>query len=144
MIGYLDTSAVVPILIAEESTTRCRRFWDDAGTLTSTRLLYVECAAALAQALRMGRLDLARHDAGRLLLERLWADIDVIELDAALMGTSADMAGRHSLRGYDSVHCAGALAVNDPELVAASGDQRLLAAWTALGVAVYDTNATSS
>jgi predicted nucleic acid-binding protein len=53
VIGYLDTSALVPLLIAEPTSAACRRFWDDADTVVFSRLLYVETAAALAQARRM-------------------------------------------------------------------------------------------
>ena len=34
MIGYLDTSAFVPLLIDEPSTKACMRFWDDADDVT--------------------------------------------------------------------------------------------------------------
>lgn len=50
MIGYLDASAFVPLLIAEPGSAACRRFWNDADSVVSSRLLYVETAAALAQA----------------------------------------------------------------------------------------------
>ena len=50
MIGYLDTSAFIPLLLKEPSSAACRRFWDDCDAVVSNRLLYVETAAALAQA----------------------------------------------------------------------------------------------
>lgn len=53
---------------------------------------------------------------------------------------AAGLAMTHGLRGYDATHCAAAVAVNDPELVAASGDGRLLGAWQAEGVTVRDLN----
>lgn len=55
MIGYLDTSAFVPLLIDEPTSAACRRFWDDADEVVSSRPRYVETAAALAQARRLGR-----------------------------------------------------------------------------------------
>ena len=48
MIGYLDTSALVPLLIGEATSPACREFWNTADAVTSTRLLYVEAVAALA------------------------------------------------------------------------------------------------
>ncbi|OBF86409.1 twitching motility protein PilT [Mycobacterium sp. 852002-51163_SCH5372311] len=44
------------------------------------------------------------------------------------------------MRGYDAVHCASAQQLDDDDVVAASGDERLLAAWLKLGMATYDTN----
>jgi len=61
VIGYLDTSAFVPLLVAEPGSPACRRFWDDADAVVSCRLLYVETATALAQAPRMARLDKDRR-----------------------------------------------------------------------------------
>jgi uncharacterized protein len=73
VIGYLDTSAFVPLLVAEPGSPACRRFWDDADTVVSCRLLYVEAAAALAQAQRMARLDARRYVRARQSDRRLLA-----------------------------------------------------------------------
>lgn len=140
MIGYLDTAALVPLIIEEPSTPACRRFWDDADAVVSCRLLYVEVAAALAQASRMERISQAEHARGLGLLDGLWAEIDVVEIDQALVEAASDVAHRMALRGYDAVHCASAQLLIAPDLVAASGDLKLLVAWRALGVATYDVN----
>jgi hypothetical protein len=143
VIGYLDTSAFVPLLIAEPASAACRRFWDDAATVVSSRLLYVETAATLAQARRMERLTDREHHASLQLLDQLWSAVDVAEVDETVVARAATLARQLALRGYDAVHCAAAEQLNDEEVVAAAGDQRLLTAWTELGIATYDTNATS-
>jgi hypothetical protein len=143
VIGYLDTSAFVPLLIAEPSSAACRRFWDDADEVVSSRLLYVETAAALAQARRMGRLTDQEHHTSLRLLDQLWSAVDVAEVDEPVMARAATLADQLALRGYDAVHCASAEQLNGEDVVAASGDQRLLAAWAELGVATFDTNATN-
>ncbi|MGH8828501.1 MAG: hypothetical protein ACRDVZ_13095, partial [Jiangellaceae bacterium] len=35
VIGYLDTSAFVPLLVAEPSSESCRRFWHDADAVVT-------------------------------------------------------------------------------------------------------------
>ena len=55
MILYLDTSAFVPLLIAEPTSQTCGALWDAADRLATTRLTQVEAAAALAMAERLGR-----------------------------------------------------------------------------------------
>lgn len=142
MIGYLDTSAFVPLLVAEPGTEACQRFWDDADAAVSSRLLYVETAAALAQARRMDRLTDEQHDEALELLERLWSAIDVAEVDEIVVSRAAAFARRFALRGYDAVHCASAEQLDDENMVAASGDQQLLSAWAELGLATFDSNAT--
>jgi uncharacterized protein len=140
VIGYLDTSAFVPLLIDEPTSETCRRFWDDADVIVSSRLLYLETAAALAQARRMGRLSEDKHFQSRQRLDQLSSEMDVLELDEQVATHAADLAHRLSLRGYDAVHCASADQLDDEDVVAASGDQRLLRAWSTLDIATYDTN----
>jgi predicted nucleic acid-binding protein len=142
LIVYLDTSAVIPILIAEPTTDACRRIWDDADRRISSRLTYVEVAAELAMAERQGRISSVEQDEALSKLAEMWPDVDVVEATAELATSAAEIARSLALRGYDAVHCASAAEVNDPELVAATGDARLLAAWRELGIAVFDTHTT--
>jgi predicted nucleic acid-binding protein len=141
VILYLDASALVPLLVDEPASVDCGELWDAADSVTGMRLAYIEAVAALAQAERMGRISTGGVRGGRSVLDDLWSAVDVIELDEALMTEAARLAVAHGLRGYDATHCAAAVAANDAELVAASGDTRLLAAWRAEGVAVRDTKA---
>ncbi|MEI2775609.1 MAG: hypothetical protein V9G19_06470 [Tetrasphaera sp.] len=85
MIVYLDTSALVPLMIEEPTSTACGELWD-------------------------------MHDASR-------------------------RAVHHGLRGYDATHLAAAIQMRDAELVAASGDKRLLAAWRREQLNVRDVSA---
>ncbi|HEY9304166.1 MAG TPA: type II toxin-antitoxin system VapC family toxin [Mycobacterium sp.] len=140
MIAYLDTSAFVPLLIEEPTSVACRRFWDDADVVVSSRPLYVETAAALARAQRIGRLTESKRRAGRRRLDQMWSEMDVVEVDEQVVTHAADLAHRLSLRGYDAVHCAAAVQLDDDDVVAASSDQQLLTAWLQLGMATYDTS----
>jgi uncharacterized protein len=140
VIGYLDTSVFVPLLIAEPSSDACRRFFDDADTVVSSRLSYVVIAAALARARRLERITTRVHRASLRSLDDLWSQVDAVEADERLIRDAATLARRHDLRGYDAVHCASARQLDDDDLVAATGDRQLLQAWVALGIATYDTN----
>jgi len=141
VIGYVDTSAFVPLLVAEPGSAACRRFWNDADAVVSCRLLYVEAAAALAQALRMNRLTGSEHRRTLAMLDDMWAEFDIVEIDQPLVAAAADTAQRSALRGYDSVHCAAAEQLIADDLVAAAGDRKFLQAWHLRGIATYDVNA---
>jgi uncharacterized protein len=140
VIGYLDTSVFVPLLVTEPSSGQCRRFWDDAETVVSSRLLYVETAAALAQAQRMHRLTEDGLESSLRLLDDLWPEVDVVELDQDVVKRAATLSRRFALRGYDAVHCASAERINDDDVVAAAGDGKLLQAWAKLDLATFDAN----
>jgi uncharacterized protein len=79
MIAYFDTSAVVPLLIAERGSDRAASLWESADRVVSVRLTYPETRAALAQAHRLGRLTARhlRHAVGE--FEALLGEIDVVE-----------------------------------------------------------------
>jgi predicted nucleic acid-binding protein len=138
VIAYLDTSVVVPLLIAEPTSEACQRLWEDADSVVSSRLAFVEAAAALARARRLDRLTSRVHSRSLAALEELWSQIDALEITDALMRAAAEVARAFGLRGYDAVHCASALALADRALVAASGDRRLLTAWRDSGLATFD------
>lgn len=140
MIGYFDTSAFLPMLIAEPSSDFCGHFWNLADTVVTTRLLYVEASAGLAQAFRMDRISAQDHRSAITALDQLWAEFDVVEADEQLVRRAAQLARLHRLRGYDAVHCASAEQLEDHDLVFASGDAKLLAACVELGIATADIN----
>jgi uncharacterized protein len=136
VIVYFDTSAFVPLLVTEPGTPVARELWDSADDVVTTRLLYVEAAAALSRARRMGRITDKNHRAAVDGLEDLWRDFRVVEVDETVTRRGAELADRHGLRGYDAVHCACAERIDAPDLVVASGDKDLLAACTDLALAI--------
>lgn len=135
MIAYFDTSALVPLLIDEPTSAACREMWDAADSVVSVRLAYVEASAALAAAERLGRISVAEHDGALDLLEDLWRDVDIIELNQELAENAAACARSYALRGYDAVHCAAGVMLDDDDLVAVAGDDALLGAWSKAGLA---------
>ncbi|GAB2473967.1 type II toxin-antitoxin system VapC family toxin [Jatrophihabitans fulvus] len=140
MIVYLDTSALIPLLIEEPASETCERLWDDADDVVTVRIAYVEAAAALAQAHRLERLTAAQHRDALRVLDDAWSQVQIIDVDDALIRRAATFAASHVLRGYDATHGAGAEAVMDDETVAASGDKQLLTAWRGIGLNVVDVN----
>jgi predicted nucleic acid-binding protein len=139
VIAYLDTSALVPLLVDELTSGACRRLWDDADDVVSSRLAYIEAAAALSQARRLGRLSARGYRAALTGLAGLWSQMQIVAVDQPLVERSARIADRFALRGYDAVHCASAELISGETVVAAGGDRQLLAAWQALGLSTYDT-----
>lgn len=135
MIAYFDTSAIVPLVIDEATTEMCNRLWTESTRVVSVRLLYPEARAARARAERMGRLTRSQLDAAAAELDTLMDEIDIIELGADIARSAGQLAQQHGLRGYDAVHLAAALAVNDDDFVLVTGDLELAAAAKAAGMA---------
>ena len=136
MIAYFDTSAIVPLIIDEPSSTICTRLWNDADRSVSVRLLYPEARAALAKARRMDRLTSAQLTSAIGELDAIVAEIDHIEVTAGLAHAAGDLAQVHRLRGYDAVHLAAASTAAHAELVLVTGDADLAQASRAVGISV--------
>ena len=91
MIVYLDTSAIVPILIAEASSDICREIWEGASRRASLRLTYIETAAALSMAERRQRITPEEHDRAWANFLAIWPDVDVIDLTKELADIAAGL-----------------------------------------------------
>ena len=136
MIAYFDTSALIPLIVDEPVSAVCVRLWNEAERVVSSRLLYPEARAALAQAERMKRLGASELEHAVQELDSLVSEISFLELSADVAASAGDLAQAHGLRGYDAVHLASALLVNDQELVLVAGDHQLAVAARNSGIAV--------
>ncbi len=130
-IAYFHTSAFIPLIVEEPGTARCQQLWLAARHVVSTRLLVVETATALAQALRLGRLTAEQHAAAEDQADRLLSGVNFIEIDGRLVRTAADLSRQFPLRGFDAVHVAGGVLIGGSTMV--SGDQRVVDACRRLG-----------
>jgi uncharacterized protein len=140
LIAFLDTSLLVPLLVEEPSTTACRQVWDAADDVAVSQLGYFEAAAVLAQARSLHRLSARSQRAALTGLGELLSQVYVVDVDQPLVERAAELADEFALRGYDAVQCASAEAIQDDQLIAASSDRLLLAAWHQLGIATYNAN----
>ncbi len=136
MIAYFDTSAIVALLVEEVGTIAARDIWLGADRLLSVRLALVEARAALAQANRKARISAEHlrsltHD-----LEALFVQLDLVDIDDALVRQAADLAEAQALRAYEAVHLAAALQVVEADLVLVAGDRALLVAAESVGLMV--------
>jgi predicted nucleic acid-binding protein len=136
VIAYFDTSALVPLLVAEPSSPTCSELWNEATRVISSRLVYPEARAALAQAERMQRLTAPELRTAVEDLNSLVEEIDYLEVTASLALSAGQLAEAHALRGYDVVHLASANVANDAELVLVTGDQDLASAAAQIRISV--------
>ena len=111
--------------MVEDGSDLAEELWDAAELKVCSHLVYPEARAALAAASRTGRLD-SRG------LRRAVADLEVavasvlrVGVDEPLARNAGQLAEEHALRGYDAVHLATALSVQDPGLVFVTWDGEL-------------------
>jgi predicted nucleic acid-binding protein len=84
----------------------------------------------------MGRIDTDTLRSAVCAIEDLHAELRVIGIDDALARSAGELAELHGLRGYDAVHLASAISVEDAGLVTVTWDHDLADAAVACGYAV--------
>lgn len=69
-------------------------------------------------------------------IDDLYAELHVVGIDGTLAQSAGELAELHGLRGYDAVHLASAISVQDAGLVTVTWDRDLADAVVACGYAV--------
>jgi hypothetical protein len=135
----VDSSALVKVFVDEPGRMDVLRAMDEATLTAISRVGFVECRAALARARREERLRPADETIAAGELERTFSRLAVVELDEALAGDAARLAGEHPLRAADAIHLASAIVLaggTPSEVRFACWDARLSDAAGRLGFAL--------
>ena len=138
MIGYLDTSALVKLLLRDEDdAATVRGVIGSMDVVFASRIALVEGRAALAAARRAGRLTARGHATAKGDLDRAIASLRIVELHAGLARAAGEVAERFGLRALDAIHLASALALGRDNTVVVTWDRGLAdaAATAGLGLA---------
>ncbi len=127
---------MVKLLVEEQGSSLADELWTRAPRRVASRLVYPETRAALAAATRAGRISVASLPDVVEDLTSACAAIRLVGVDWELALLAGDLAERHALHGYDAVHLATALTIDDPDLVVATWDRDLATAAVSAGLAV--------
>lgn len=132
---YLDTSALIKLLVDEPGSDLVKRAADGSDSVTTSRLTYVEAFSALARLRSRGLLDDLAHRACVKSFRSLWSRTGSVEPDQSVIEDAASLCTKHLLRAYDAIQLASARVVSKKEPVLfASWDRTLLAAALAEGL----------
>jgi len=152
---YLDSSAWVKVYVTETGTPWVTTVFN-AGIsmgrplyqLSSGSIAMVEAAAAIARHERTGKITTAER---RELFRRLIFDsenrLNQLGLSDKILRLAAELTQRRPLRGYDAIHLATALTLNQnfvtsglPPIIFVSADTTLCAAAVAEGLPADNPN----
>lgn len=133
---YFETSALIKLFLEEPGADEARDLWDEANLVSVALIAYPEARAALASAKRAHRISSAELDEAKGKLRRLWTQTQVIDFDEPLAVSAGEAAEEFGLRGYDAVHLATVLTLDDESLLIASWDADLRSAALEVGLRV--------
>jgi len=139
LILYLDTSAWVKLYVREAGSKELRAYTVKAEALAASVIAYPEARAAFARLKAQGISTAAKHQQRLAQLNLDWENLLRIELVPAVVRRAGDLAELYGLRGFDSIHLASALWLQEKTSMPmhfAVFDQRLRAAAEKAGLAV--------
>ena len=111
MIAYLDTSSLVKLYVEEEGSPLVRDLVERAEFVATSVVAYAETRAALARQRREGGLTSAGYDRAKSDFELDWPRYLSVEVGEAVYRRAGDLAEKHRLRGFDSLHLASYLSL---------------------------------
>ena len=100
---------MVKLYIEEESSANVHKAVEDAGNVATCVVAYAEARAALARRRRENALGEGDYRTAISALDRDWRAFTRLEVDDALARLAGVLAEQHALRGFDAVHLAAAL-----------------------------------
>lgn len=136
MICYLDTSALVKLYVDENGSDTVWELVNKSLILATCKVAYAEARAALARGIREGALDEKGYRLAVSAFLRDWSSYLSIEVSDSLISLAGDLTEKHPLRGFDAIHLAAVLTLNQKvkkPIIVACWDVRL---WDA--VRAYD------
>lgn len=111
------------------------------GPVGTATIAYAEMYSGLTRRHRDGDLSATDYTNACEQFERDWTGYLRIRLDDDVLGAARHVIQRHGLRGFDGIHLASALTLQnqwDQTVVVVAADQRLLRAAAVEGLATLD------
>lgn len=109
MILYLDTSSLIKLYIEEHGSAEVEDLVREATLVCTSVIAYPEARSALARLGREGLLTIEEQLHTKNALNDDWPHYLVLEATPQLCETAGDLAEKHALRGFDSLHLASFL-----------------------------------
>lgn len=106
MILYCDTSSLIKVYIDEPNCDVVRKLTTAAVVLASSAVAYIEMHATFSRLRRERRLAPLEIAAAMRRFEEDWPRMASVELNESIIGSAADLAGRHALATLDAIHLA--------------------------------------
>jgi len=113
VIVYLDTSALLKLIVEEPGSDAVDALVETSEYAVSSVIAYAECRSAIARGAKAGRIE-AR--AAVRSLDAIWSAVQSIEVDLRLSARAGELAARHLLRGMDALHLATAVEIPASEM----------------------------
>jgi uncharacterized protein len=109
MILYLDTSSLVKLYVEEDESIIVKTLVDSSEFTATSIFAYAEARAAFSR--RFREKSITPNEYNRLIksFDKDWNSYLIISVTEDMIKLAGNLAEKHALRGFDSIHLASAL-----------------------------------
>ncbi|MDF1590770.1 MAG: type II toxin-antitoxin system VapC family toxin [Desulfobacterales bacterium] len=111
MIGYLDTSSLVKLYVEEDGSSQVDDIVRSSEVTATSIVAYAEARAAFARRYREKAFTSSEYHRIKKYFEKDWNSYLILNLTREIVRLAGDLAEKHALRGFDSIHLASALSM---------------------------------
>lgn len=108
MIGYLDTSSLVKLYVEEDGSSQVDDMVRSFEVTATSIIAYAETRAAFARRYREKAFTSAEFNRIKKYFDKDWGSYLTLNLTGEIVRLAGDLAEKHALRGFDSIHLASA------------------------------------
>lgn len=112
MILYLDTSSLVKLYVEEIESSEVVDLVKSSDVTATSFVAYAEARAAFARRFREGAFSSGEYKRLKKCFNKDWDCYLVLSVTKELIRLAGDLAEKHALRGFDSIHLASALTLH--------------------------------
>jgi uncharacterized protein len=139
--NYFDTSALIKQFVEESGSMRVEALIAAEPQIATSKVAYAEVHAGLAKKWREGAMTETIYQRTSRLFDSEWTAYIRLDLTEPLLTLTRDLLRRHPLRGFDAIHLASAILLQQQLSEATqfvASDMRLLTAARTEGLATFD------
>jgi uncharacterized protein len=110
---YLDTSALVKLYLVEPDHDTVIGAIQQSSAVATSMVAYAEARSAFARRFRENALDGEEHLQLVTALDNNWMYFNRVPVSESIAYVAGDLAERHALRGFDAIHLASAMSLQE-------------------------------
>ena len=112
MIVYLDTSSLVKLYIEEDESSKVDVLVKSSEVTATSLVAYAEARAAFARRFREKAFTTDEYNRLKEFFDKDWSRYLILSITEDMIRLAGDLAEKHALRGFDSIHLASALTLH--------------------------------
>jgi len=109
MIVYLDTSSLVKLYIEEDESSKVDALVKSSEVTATSLVAYAEARAAFARRFREKAFPSDEYNRMKEFFDKDWSRYLILNVTEDMIRQAGNLAEKHALRGFDSIHLASAL-----------------------------------